>query len=114
MNRYGITINQHTERIELASKAYTAVRNAMARHIEGEYKPIATIKVRFIGKCERTWYVVADVPYTHIHGTGYSRTVLADGFSKESDADASMQGWSTSHPDYKNIRLGHRIKAINY
>lgn len=107
MNRYGVTINNHSEIIQTASTARTAINKVMQRFVEGEFKPAATIRVRFVGKLVRTWYIVAEVPFDYgVNGTGYSRTKLAEGFTTEDEASIKMQELSTSNPTYKNIRLG--------
>lgn len=111
MNRYGITVNNQPEHIQHASKAYTAVRNEMARYVEGEFKPFAHIKVRFIGKTEYTWDIIADVPFDYgDNGKGRKRETVAKDFTTKESADIEMQKLSTSHSDWHFIRLLRKTK----
>jgi len=112
MNRYGITINQHTERIQLACSAHTAVDREMSRHVEGEFKPHATIKVRFIGKVSRTWYIVAEVPFDYgDNRQGYMRKQFPEEIESPAEAHIRMRDMIASHPEYKHVRLVTRNKA---
>ena len=108
MNPYGITVNNHPERIVEASAAHTAVDRAMGRFIEGEFKPCATIKVRFIGKVEYTFDVIADVPFDYgDNGKGRRRETVASGLSEE-QADAEAENLKVAHPDWNFVRTVKR------
>lgn len=105
MNRYGITINNCPEREERASSAHTAVDRAMSRHIEGAFKPFGMVKIRFIGKCEYTWDVCAEVPFDYgENGKGTKRETVAEGLASKEAAEARIRELTPAHPDWLYLR----------
>jgi hypothetical protein len=112
MNRYGVTVNHHPERIVQASAARTAVDRAMAHFIEGEFKPHATVKVRFVGKVNYTWDVVADTPFDYgENGKGTKRETVLAGLSDEEYAWSEGEKLKVAHPDWKFVRVVKRAVA---
>jgi hypothetical protein len=110
MNRYGITVNNHPEHIVLASQAHTAVDRAMGRFIDSEFKPHATIRVRFIGKVSYTWDIVADVPFDYgENGHGTKRETVQRGWTDEDAANTEAERLRAAHPDWKFVRTVKRI-----
>lgn len=109
MNRYGVTINNRIERVVKASQARTAVNKAMQAFSESEFKPVATLKVRFIEKVAYHFDIVADVPFDYGgNKKGTSRETVASSYSKNEDASAEALRASSAHPDWRCIRVVKR------
>lgn len=113
MNRYGVTVNNHKEQIENASSAHTAVDRAMTRFVESEFKPCATIKVRFVGKVELCYDIVADVPFDYgENGKGTKRETVSKGWDFRGNADIEVARLKAAHPDWKFVRsVSREVKA---
>lgn len=107
MNNYSVIVNNHREQRVQAGNSRVAVNNAMRGYKESEFKPAATIIVKFISKVEYCFEVVADVPFDYgVNGQGTSRKTVSVSFDDKGAADVEAKRLEQEHPDW------HFVKAV--
>jgi len=108
MNSYEVTINNHKPVNVNAGRAAVAVHRAMDHFLESEYKPVAHIKVRYIGKVKYTFDVLADVPLDYgVNGT--KRETVSTGHTTEAAAEAAAKQLAEEHPLWRYVRTVRRV-----
>ena len=105
MKRYEVTINNQKPLLIDAGRAAVAVHRAMDHFVEGEFKPVATIKVKFAGKVVFGYDIIADVPFDYgENGKGRKRETVLSGFTDLETAEAEAQRIRAAHPDWDFIK----------